>query len=208
MKNMHKNLPALALASAILSTTPALAETQPAPGGYGPMMGGPGMMQGYGPGGGAGIELSSVQRAKSREIQRELFKKESELREKMFMEHGQIEDLYDVDKPDPKAVRAAYDRLYNIRKEMIEARIQARNKMYDLLTDDQRKTWSQQRRQWSKGWGHMGMMGPGYGYGPMGPGMMGSGYGYGPMAPGWGGYGPMGPGMMGPGYGPWWDDED
>ena len=49
-------------------------------------------------------------------------------------------------------------------------------------------------------------LGPGGGYGMMGPGMMGGGYGM--MGPGWGmgpgmmyrGYG-MGPGMMGPGYG-------
>lgn len=183
MKNMHKNLLAMGLASAILAAAPAYADPQP-----GTLMGGPGMMYGYGPGAGAWIELSSEQRAKSREIQRELFKKESELREKMFMEQGQIEDLCDADKPDPKAVRAAYDRLYEVRKEMIEARIQARNKMFDVLTDEQRKVWRQQRRQWRHmGMGQMGMMW-----------MMGPGYGY----------GPMGPGMKGPGYGPWWDGEE
>lgn len=201
MNNTRKNLLALGLASAMFAVTQASADPQPGPGWYGPMMGSPGMMRGYGPGAAAGIELSDEQRAKMREIQREQFKQQSALREKMFSEYGRIEELYDNDKPDPKAVREAYERMYDLRKQMIEAGLQAHGKMYDLLTDDQRKAWRTQRRQWGHmGMGHMGMMGPGYGYGPMGPGMMGG--------PGWGGYGPMGPGMMGPGYGPWWLDDE
>ncbi|MEW6764897.1 MAG: Spy/CpxP family protein refolding chaperone [Pseudomonadota bacterium] len=208
MKNIHKGLLALGMASVTLSTTPLLAD--PPPGGYGSMMGGyhmmPGMMPGYRQGAGA-VELSDEQRAKMRDIQRSMFKENMGLQEKLMDEYARLDDFYAADKPDPEAVQEAYDRINALRKQMVEKHLQARNRMYDLLTDEQKKMWRSQRRQW----GHMGMMGPGYGYGPMGPGMMAPGYGYGPMGPGmmgpgWGGYGPMGPGMMGPGYGPWWED--
>ncbi len=181
MNNPRKNLLALGLASAILAAAPAWVGAQPA--GSGPMMGGQDMMRGYGPGAAAGIELSDEQRAKMREIQREHFKQEMALREKLYDEYGKLEEIYEADKPDPKAVRDAYDRIYALRKQRIEARLQAHNKMFDLLTDEQRTLWRTQRR-----------LGAGLGRGMMGPGMMG---------PGWGGYGPLGPG-----YGPWWDDEN
>ncbi len=176
MKNTRKTLLATGIALALLAASPSWAETPVAPG-QGPMMGG------YGPGAAAGIELSDEQRNKMRELQREQFQKNMGLREKMMVEYGQLESLLDADKPDAKAVQEAYDRLHALRKQMIESRLQARHKMYDLLNDDQRKAWRSQRRAW----GPMGMMGQGYG----------PGYGY------W----PMGPGMMGPGYGPWWLDE-
>lgn len=162
MNNPRKNLLALGLASAILAAAPAWVSAQPA--GSGPMMGGQDMMRG--PGAAAGIELSDEQRAKMREIQREQFKQEMALREKLYDEYGKLEEIYDADKPDPKAVRDAYDRIYALRKQMIEARVQSHNRMYDLLTDEQRKLWRSQRRQ-----------GGGMGRGMMGPGMMGPGYG-------------------------------
>ncbi len=208
MNNPRKNLLALGLASALFAVTPVSADPQPGPGGYGPMMGGPGMMRGYGPGAAAGIELSNEQRTKMREIQREHFKQEMALREKLYDEYGKLEEIYEADKPDPKAVRDAYDRIYALRKQRIEARLQAHNKMFDLLTDEQRTLWRTQRRLGAglgRGMMGPGMMGPGMmGPGMMGPGMMGPGMmGPGMMGPGWGGYGPLGPG-----YGPWWDDEN
>ncbi|MEW5973825.1 MAG: Spy/CpxP family protein refolding chaperone [Pseudomonadota bacterium] len=206
MNNPRKNLLALGLASAILAAAPAWVGAQPA--GSGPMMGGQDMMRGYGLGAAAGIELSDEQRAKMREIQREQFKQETGLREKLYDEYGKLEEIYDADKPDPKAVRDAYDRIYALRKQMIEARVQSHNRMYDLLTDEQRKLWKSQRRQvggMGRGMMGPGMMGPGMmGRGMMGPGMMGPGM----MGPGMMGPGMMGPGMMGPGYGPWWLDDE
>lgn len=225
MNHSTKTLLAFCASMALAGASPTWAETPVGPG-YGPMMGWGGqapMMRGYGPGSAAGIELNDEQRGKMRDIQREQFQKNMGLRDKMMAEYSQLESLYDADKPDAKAVQESYDRLHALRKQMIESHLQARHRMHDLMTDDQRKAWRSQRRAWGPmgmlgqggygpGYGHgPGMMGPGYGYGQMGPSMMGPGYGYGPMGPGMMGpgygYGPMGPGMMHPGYGPWWMDD-
>ena len=211
MNHIRKKALTVALSFALLAAPATQAETACGTPGYGHMIGGWG--QGYGPGMKAGFDLNDEQRNKMRQIMREQFKQNSEMREKMFEAHSQLEDLYDAEKPDSKAIDEAYDRMNTLHKQMFTAHLQARGKMLDVLTDEQRKQWNTQRRQWKHmGYGPMGagmgMMAPGYGYGP---GMMGSGYGYGPMGPGMMGpgygYGPMGPGMMGPGYGPWWLDE-
>lgn len=150
MTDTRKNLLALGLASVLL-TSPALTGAQSLP--PDPMAGGPGAM--------VGIDLSDEQRARMREIQRELFRQETALREKLYEEYGKLEELFDADKPDPKAVREAYDRIHALRRQKIEARLQAHNRMYDLLTEEQRKLWNAQRRL-GRGMGR-GMMGPGFG---------------------------------------------
>jgi Spy/CpxP family protein refolding chaperone len=157
---------------------------------YGPMgpggMGGPGMMgpgmggmMGMGPGmgmmgmgGGMGmgslamLNLSDEQRAKVNKIHDELQKKNWDTQGKILEESAKLRDLYDADTPDAKKISAVYERIYALKRQTIEASIEAHNKMRAVLTkeqQDQLKTW---RR------GGMGM-GPG-GYGPrgMGPGMM------------------------------------
>jgi Spy/CpxP family protein refolding chaperone len=131
------------------------------------MMGG-GMMAGgmgmTGPGMGMGpfamLNLSDEQRAKINKIQDELQKKNWDTQGKILEESAKLRDLYDVDTPDPKKISAVYERIYALKRQTIEASIDAHNKMRAVLTkeqQDQLKTW---RR------GGMGM-GPG-GYGPRG----------------------------------------
>ncbi len=146
-------------------------------GGMGMMGGGMGMM-----GGGMGpmgmLDLSNEQRTKINKILDEQRKKQWETQGKMLDEEAKLRDLFNADKRDPAAIGKVYGRIFDLRRQTIEAEIDARNRAEAVLTKEQRE----QMKQWQRGMG-MG------GRGAMGPGMMGPG-----------GAGPgMGPGMMGPG---------
>jgi Spy/CpxP family protein refolding chaperone len=191
-----RTLLALGTSIALLTASPSWAETPVGPG-YGPMASGSGqapMMRGYGPNNAAGLELTDEQREKMRTIQKDMFKQNMAVMEKMVDEYDQMESLSDADKQDTKSILDAYDRQSVLRRQMMSNRLQAQQKMRDLLTDEQRKAWRGQRGSC----GQMGRMGQGYGQ--MGSGMM-MGPGYGLMGPG------MSSGMMQPGSGPWWQGE-
>jgi Spy/CpxP family protein refolding chaperone len=145
--------------------------------GMGPGMGMMGMGGGMGPGmmgGGMGmgplamLNLSDEQRGKINKIQDELHKKNWDTQGKILEESTKLRDLYDADTPDPKKISAVYERIYALKRQTIEASIEAHNKMRAVLTKEQQE----QLKNWRRG--GMGM-GPG-GYGPRGmpgPGMMG-----------------------------------
>ena len=125
-------------------------------GGYGPgMMGGygPGMMGGYGPGmmGGYGINLSESQLAQLDKIHDKLQEKHRKLMSQMLEEQGRLTNLYNAEKRDPAAIAKAHDKLAKLQSEAIEARIEAENKFYEVLTKEQK---AQVRRGY--GWGMMG----------------------------------------------------
>jgi Spy/CpxP family protein refolding chaperone len=140
-------------------------------GGMGPgMMGmGPGMMGGgmMGMGPFAMLNLSDEQRAKINKIQDELHKKNWDTQGKIMEENTKLRDLYDVDTPDPKKIGAVYERIYALKRQTIEASVEAHNKMRAVLTKEQQDQLKQMRR------GGPGMGGPGMMRGPrgMGPGM-------------------------------------
>ncbi|MDT3736970.1 MAG: Spy/CpxP family protein refolding chaperone [Denitratisoma sp.] len=126
---------------------------------YGPgMMGGGyghGMMGGYGPGmmgaqGGLfGIELDDKQRKSVNAIQDELRRKRWELMGRTMDEQSRLRDLYDAEKRDPKAIGAAYQRIFDLRRQMIEATVAAHNRIEEQLTPEQRKT---ARDYWGRSW--------------------------------------------------------
>ena len=133
-------------------------------GGYGPMMGG-----GYGPmmgdmmGGGFGpmvgdfygMDLSKDQRAKIRSLHHAVRKQNMELMTEMMDSRDKLAELYDTAKPDPDKIGKVYDEIFKIRREMIQQHLKVRNKIYDLLTEDQRKEIDSER---PFGYGHMGGM--------------------------------------------------
>jgi len=156
--------------------------TMPMPGGgYGP-----GMMMGGGMMGMQGLymlDLTDDQRGKINAIQDKLRKQHWEVMGKMMDEHNALRDLYDIDPLDAKKIGAAYDRLFKLMRQMIDAGIKARNDTYAVLNKEQRA----QLKQFRHG---RGMYGPGMGMGMGGHGPMGQGGAMGPD-------GTMGPGMMG-----------
>ena len=113
-------------------------------GGYGPGYGmGPGMMRGYrgGPGAyGYGIpDLTSEQRAKVAEIQKELRTKQWALMRSMHELAFNQGDAYRDGKLDEQAARKAFDAMTDLRKQMFENSLEARKRMDDVLTPQQRK---------------------------------------------------------------------
>jgi Spy/CpxP family protein refolding chaperone len=144
-----------------------------------PMMGnGTGCGMGYGMGNGyysmrgrgmgmmgAGVfgalDVTPDQRTRINKIQDELRKEHWTLMGKMMDEQAKLRDLYEAEKPDAKKIGATSDSLQVLRRQMIETRVDAFNRMRDVLTKEQREKLDTWRRG---GWG---MMGPGYGHGSM-----------------------------------------
>jgi Spy/CpxP family protein refolding chaperone len=135
--------------------------------GPGTMGQGPGMMGGgmMGMGPFAMLNLSDEQRAKINKIQDELHKKNWDTQGKIMEENTKLRDLYDVDTPDPKKISAVYERIYALKRQTIEASIEAHNKMRALLTKEQQDQLANLRRGRGMPMGGAGMMGPGA-YGP------------------------------------------
>jgi len=106
------------------------------------MMGG--MMHGSGPIG--MLDLTDDQRAKINKIQDEQRKKNWDAMGKIMDEQSKLRDLYAADKRDPKIIGAVYGTIFNLKRQMIEATIDAQNRMEALLTDQQRQELKQSRR--------------------------------------------------------------
>ncbi len=136
-------------------------------GGMGRGMMGDGMMGGMGMGMMGGmhgapfdmLDLTTEQRTKINKIHDELRRKNWDALGKIQDEEAKLRDLYAVDKRDPKAIGAVYGSIYALKRQMIEAGIDAHNRMEALLTDAQRAQLKQMRS--SMGPGRRGMMGPG-----------------------------------------------
>ncbi len=116
--------------------------------GMGPkgMMGGMGMMGGKCPMGMMGgmgpfskLDLKDQQRSKIGKISDALRKKNLNLMGKMMDEMSKLRDLYAVDKRDPKKIGAIYGKFFELKRQMIEATIDARNRQEAVLTKEQRE---------------------------------------------------------------------
>jgi len=138
--------------------------------GMGPgMMGmGPGMM-GMGPGMMGGgmmglhglnmLDLGDEQRGKINAIHDKLRKQHWEVMGKMMDEHNALRDLYDAETLDGKKIGAAYDRIFKLKRQMIDTGIKAHNDAVAVLTKEQREQLKQLRR--GRGMGGRGPMGQG-----------------------------------------------
>lgn len=136
-------------------------------GGMGRGMMGDGMMGGKGMGMMGGmhgapfhmLDLTPEQRTKINKINDELRRKNWEALGKVQDVEAKLRDLYAADKRDPKAIGAVYGSIYALKRQMIEAGIDAHNRMEALLSDAQRAQLKQMRS--GMGSGARGMMGPG-----------------------------------------------
>lgn len=129
-------------------------------GGMGPGMGGMGMM-GMGPGAGAGmhpfamLDLTDDQRTKLGKIQDETRKRHWDLMGKVFDEQARLRDVYATERPDPKQVGQVYGNIAKLQQQMAEITTDAHNRMFDVLTKEQRE----QLQQWRRGMMGLGSMG-------------------------------------------------
>jgi Spy/CpxP family protein refolding chaperone len=112
-------------------------------GGYGM---GPGMMGGYGMGPGmtgagplVGLELTREQQKQMVRIETELGKHNWALQGKIIDARGELLELYADETPDPKKIGAVYGKIFDLRRQMIEAAIEAKNRQRAVLTEEQRE---------------------------------------------------------------------
>jgi Spy/CpxP family protein refolding chaperone len=105
---------------------------------------GHGMMDGEGRGGGMAflgpirmLDLNADQRIRLSKIELDLRKQLHSLMGTTFDPRAQLYDLYGADRPDPKKIGAVYGRLFDVKRQMIEAKIDAMNRARDVLTREQ-----------------------------------------------------------------------
>ena len=127
------------------------------PGMMGPGMMGPGMMGGYGMRHGMGmmgpgmmgpemgmmgalyaLDLNDDQQKKVTQIQDGLRKQHWEQMGKIQDEYVKLRDLYAADTRDPAAIGAQAQRIFDLRRQMIEASVDAGNRMEAALTAEQK----------------------------------------------------------------------
>lgn len=107
---------------------------------------GHGMMGGYGPG--AELNLNEQQQKKITQIQDDLRKKHWDLMGKMNQENAKLRDLYYSDQRDPATIGQQQQRIFDLRRQMMESAIEAQNRMEAVLTPEQKE---QMRGQYGQG---------------------------------------------------------
>ncbi|MHB1100612.1 MAG: Spy/CpxP family protein refolding chaperone [Burkholderiales bacterium] len=122
-------------------------------GGYGAGMGyGRGMMGGYDMGHGMGIKmlgprtaivqslnLSDEQRGKITKLIDKLQHDNWNTMGMIMDDSGVLRDLYRVDRRDPVAIDATYQKIFDLKRKMIKSALDTENEIEDLLTADQLK---------------------------------------------------------------------
>jgi len=151
------------------------------PRGYGPgMMGnygagrggyGPGMMDGYGRGSGWGmgsmmgipghgpmgmgpyhaLNLSEQQRSKISQIQDETRRKNWDVMGKLLDEQARLRELFAAEKRDPSAIGKQTMKMAELRRQLVEASVDAHNRMEALLTKEQKEQLRSFRHGWMMG---------------------------------------------------------
>ena len=125
-------------------------------GGMGPgscgMSGGSMGMMGYGSF--SSLDLTKDQQAKINKIQDELRRQHWAVMGKMMDEQTKLRDLYDEEKLDAKKISAVSDAIHVLRKQMIESRIDAYNRMREVLTKEQREQLNKRSGSGTMGQGH------------------------------------------------------
>lgn len=100
-----------------------------------PMMGGGhhrGMMGIY-----RELDLNAEQQQKINDIEYGLRKKHWEIMGQMIDQQAALQKAYATDRPDPKTVGSVYSQIFDLKRQMIEAALEAKNGMMDVLTEDQ-----------------------------------------------------------------------
>lgn len=83
------------------------------------------------------LDINQEQRSKLNKIQHDLRKQQWALQGKILDEQSKLSDLHAAERPDSKKIGAVYGALFDIRRQMIEAKIDAMNRARDVLNKDQ-----------------------------------------------------------------------
>lgn len=87
-----------------------------------------------------GLDLTDEQKKQVRQITRDLRNKHWDMMKQRMELADQLEEAYSAgDKPDPAKIGELYGKTFDIRRQMIQQSIETKNKIYDLLTAEQRE---------------------------------------------------------------------
>ena len=107
-------------------------------GGMGSGMGMRGGMHAMAIGNPGALKLTDEQRGKINQLSDELRKKHWAGMGAIMDESGKLRDLYAADKRDPAAIGQVYQRIFDQKRQMIEASIDTQNRIDEILTPEQR----------------------------------------------------------------------
>ncbi len=93
------------------------------------------------------LKLSDDQRAKINKLNDELRHKNWALMGQIMDESAKLRDLYEADKRDPKVIGAEYQKIFDIKRQMIEAMLDTQNHVEELLTPEQLAQLKEMRSQ-------------------------------------------------------------
>jgi Spy/CpxP family protein refolding chaperone len=69
-------------------------------------------------------------------------------------ESAKLRDLYEADKRDPTAIGKEYQKIFDLKRQMIEAYLEIQNRIEDTLTTEQRAKLKDARREMHRIYGH------------------------------------------------------
>ena len=104
------------------------------------------------------LDLTDEQENKISEIQHRLHKQHWSIMGQMIDVKEELRKAHSEDRPDPKAVGMVYSRMFDLKRQMIEASIEAKNSAMDTLTGEQisqLKKMKHKRRKFMHGQGGM-----------------------------------------------------
>lgn len=98
-----------------------------------------------------GMDLTADQQTKLRAIMKDLRNKHMTLSMKRFDIVDDLEAAYgSSDQPDPVKIGELYGKIFEVRKDMIQSALEAKNKVADILTPEQREIYNAHRRDMGK----------------------------------------------------------
>lgn len=98
---------------------------------------GPGMMGGYGYG--PALDLTEQQQAKIAQIQEDFRKKQWDLAAKTDAEYAKLNEIYYSGKRDPAVIDSQYKKIYDLRRQLVQASLDAQNRIDAVLTKEQQE---------------------------------------------------------------------
>ena len=96
--------------------------------------------------------MSDEQEQQIDDIQHKLRKEHWALMGQMIDVEAELRKAHAADRPDPKAIGAVYGKMFDIKRQMIEAVLEARNNAKDVLTEEQLEKMRKMKHK------HRGMM--------------------------------------------------
>ena len=108
------------------------------------------------------LDLTTSQRKSIRDIQKATRTQQFTMHDKLTEYADDLSSLYNEDKPNAKKIGSIYKKIFDLKRQQVELRINTKNKAYDVLTKEQKE----KLKEWKSS-----SMGSGRSQNPQGRGM-------------------------------------